>query len=78
VRFGGAAVDDGGWMPAARESARFEDGTIVLDMPGASAALVTSRWLERGTPTSSSSRDDWLRSGQMQIRLPFISGPGED
>jgi hypothetical protein len=42
VRFGGAAVDDyGGWAPAAREDAQFDGGTIVLDMPGASAALVT-------------------------------------
>jgi hypothetical protein len=42
VRFGGAAVDDyGGWVPVARESAQFDDGVIVLDMPGASAALVT-------------------------------------
>ncbi len=42
VRFGGAAVDDyGGWMPVAREGARFEDGAIMLDLPGASAALVT-------------------------------------
>jgi hypothetical protein len=42
VRFGGAAVDDyGGWLPVARESARFDDSAIVLDMPGASAALVT-------------------------------------
>jgi hypothetical protein len=42
VRFGGAAVDDyGGWTPAAREGAQFDGGTIVLDMPGASAALVT-------------------------------------
>jgi hypothetical protein len=42
VRFGGAAVDDyGGWVPVARESAQFDDGVIVLDMPGASAAVVT-------------------------------------
>jgi hypothetical protein len=42
VRFGGAAVDDyGGWTPTANESAQFDDGAIVLDMPGASAALVT-------------------------------------
>jgi hypothetical protein len=41
VRFAGAAVDDyGGWAPVARESAQFDDGAIVLDMPGASAALV--------------------------------------
>jgi hypothetical protein len=42
VRFGGAAVDDyGGWVPVAREGAQFDDGAIMLDMPGASAALVT-------------------------------------
>ena len=42
VRFGGAAVDDyGGWVPAAHEGAQFDGGAIVLDMPGASAALVT-------------------------------------
>ena len=42
VRFGGAAVDDyGGWAPAAREDAQFDSGAIVLDVPGASAALVT-------------------------------------
>jgi hypothetical protein len=42
VRFAGAAVDDyGGWAPLARESAQFDDGAIMLDMPGASAALVT-------------------------------------
>jgi hypothetical protein len=42
VRFAGTAVDDyGGWAPTARESAQFEDGAIVLDIPGASAALVT-------------------------------------
>jgi hypothetical protein len=41
VRFGGATVDDyGGWMPVARESVQIDDGVIVLDMPGASAALV--------------------------------------
>jgi hypothetical protein len=35
-------VDDyGGWTPAANESAQFDDGAIVLDMPGAGAALVT-------------------------------------
>jgi hypothetical protein len=42
VRFGGAAVDDyGGWMPVDRESAQFDDDAIMLDIPGASAALVT-------------------------------------
>jgi hypothetical protein len=42
VQFGGAAVDDyGGWAPAAREAAQFDGGVAVLDMPGASAALVT-------------------------------------
>ena len=42
VRLGGAAVDDyGGWAPATREGAQFDDGAIVLDIPGASAALVT-------------------------------------
>jgi hypothetical protein len=42
IRFGGATVDDyGGWMPVAREGAQFDDGVIVFDMPGASAALVT-------------------------------------
>jgi hypothetical protein len=42
VRFGGAAADDyGGWVAVARESARFDDGVTVLDIPGASAALVT-------------------------------------
>jgi hypothetical protein len=42
VRFGGAAVDDyGGWAPVAREGAQFADGAIGLEMPGASAALVT-------------------------------------
>src|SRR6266481_2180851 len=42
VRFGGAAVDDyGGWAPAAREAAQFDGGAVVLDIPGASAALVT-------------------------------------
>jgi hypothetical protein len=42
VRFGGAAVDDyGGWAAVAREIARFDDGAVVLDIPGASAALVT-------------------------------------
>jgi hypothetical protein len=35
VRFAGAAV-----APLASESAQFDDGAIVLDMPGASAALV--------------------------------------
>jgi hypothetical protein len=44
VRFGGAAVDDyGGWVPTASESAQFDDGAIVLDMPGAGAALITLR-----------------------------------
>jgi hypothetical protein len=42
VRFGGATVDDyGGWMPAVREDARLNDGAVMLDMPGASGALVT-------------------------------------
>src|SRR5262249_5549350 len=42
VRSGGAAVDDyGGWTPAISEGAQFDGGAIVLDMPGASAALVT-------------------------------------
>src|SRR6266436_3701314 len=42
VRLGGAAVDDyGGWAPAAHEGAQFDGGAIVLDIPGASAALVT-------------------------------------
>jgi hypothetical protein len=42
TRFGGAAVDDyGGWTPTANESAQFDDGAVVLDMPGSSAALVT-------------------------------------
>jgi hypothetical protein len=42
VRFGGAAIDGyGGWVPAAHEGAQFDGGAIVLDMPGASAALVT-------------------------------------
>jgi hypothetical protein len=42
VRFGGAAVDDyGGWMPVAREEAQFDDDAVMLDMPGASAALIT-------------------------------------
>jgi hypothetical protein len=41
VRFGGAAVDDyGGWMPVAHEAAQIDNGAILLDMPGASAALV--------------------------------------
>ena len=42
VRFGGAAVDDyGGWAPATREDAQFDGGAVVLDVPGASGALVT-------------------------------------
>ena len=42
VQFGGAAVDDyGGWVAVARESARSDDGVTVLDVPGASATLVT-------------------------------------
>jgi hypothetical protein len=42
VRFGGAAVDDyGGWAPLAHEAAQFDDDAIMLDMPGASAALMT-------------------------------------
>jgi hypothetical protein len=42
VQFGGATVDDyGGWTPMANESAQFDDGAIVLDMPSAGAALVT-------------------------------------
>jgi hypothetical protein len=42
VRLAGAAVDDyGGWAPAVREAAQFDGGAIVLDLPGASAALVT-------------------------------------
>jgi hypothetical protein len=44
VRFGNAAVDDyGDWTHTANESAQFDDGAVVLDMPGASAALVTLR-----------------------------------
>lgn len=44
VRFGGAAVDDyGGWAPVTREGVQFGSGAIVLDVPGASAALVTLR-----------------------------------
>jgi hypothetical protein len=44
VRLGGAAVDDyGGWVPAAREAVQFDGGAVVLDVPGASAALVTLR-----------------------------------
>ena len=44
VRFGGAAVDDyGGWAPIAREGAQFDGDAIVLDLLGASAALVTLR-----------------------------------
>jgi len=42
VRLGGTAVDDyGGWTPAAREGVQFDGGAVVLDVPGASAALVT-------------------------------------
>jgi len=42
VQFGGAAVDDyGGWAPGAREGAQVDGGAIMLDVPGASAALVT-------------------------------------
>ena len=42
TRFGGAAVDDyGGWSPVAREDVQFDGDVIVLDVPGASAALVT-------------------------------------
>ena len=33
----------GGWAPAAREDARFDAGAIVLDLAGASAALITLR-----------------------------------
>jgi hypothetical protein len=44
VRFGGTTVDDyGGWAPTAREEARFDAGAIVLDLPGASAALIALR-----------------------------------
>ena len=44
VRFGGTTIDDyGGWAPAAREDARFDAGAIVLDLAGASAALITLR-----------------------------------
>jgi hypothetical protein len=44
VRLGGSAVDDyGGWAPGAREDARFDAGAIVIDLAGASAALVTLR-----------------------------------
>jgi hypothetical protein len=42
VQFGGAAVDDyGGWAPAAHEDAQLDGGAVVLDVPGASGALVT-------------------------------------
>jgi hypothetical protein len=42
VRFGGAAVDDyGGWEPGTREHAQFDAGAVVLDLPAASAALIT-------------------------------------
>jgi hypothetical protein len=42
VRFGGAVMDEyGGWAPVAREGVQFDGGAIVLDMPGASAALIT-------------------------------------
>jgi hypothetical protein len=42
VRLGGGAVDDyGGWAPAAPEGAPFDSGAVVLDLPGASGALVT-------------------------------------
>lgn len=42
VRFAGAAVDDyGRWAPTAYEGVQFDDGAVVLDVPGASAALVT-------------------------------------
>ena len=42
VGFGGATVDDyGNWSPLTRENARFDGGTIVLDLAGASAALLT-------------------------------------
>jgi hypothetical protein len=42
VRFGGAAVDDyGGWVRVASEGAQLHDGVVMLDMPAASAALVT-------------------------------------
>jgi hypothetical protein len=44
VRFGGTTIDDyGGWAPAAREDAQFDAGAIVLDLAGASAALITLR-----------------------------------
>jgi hypothetical protein len=39
-----ATADDyGGWAPTAREEARFDAGAIVLDLPGASAALIALR-----------------------------------
>jgi hypothetical protein len=42
VTFGGAAVDDyGGFAPAAREPVQFDGGAVVLEVPGASAALAT-------------------------------------
>jgi hypothetical protein len=41
VRFGGATVDDyGGWSPGTPEHTQFDAGAIVLDLPGASAALL--------------------------------------
>ncbi|SRR5579871_134709 len=42
VQLAGAAVDDyGGWAPAAQDIARFDGSAIMLDVPAASAALVT-------------------------------------
>jgi hypothetical protein len=42
VQFGGTPVDDyGSWAPVTREHAQFDAGTIVVDLPGASAALIT-------------------------------------
>jgi hypothetical protein len=42
VTFGGAVVDDyGGWAAAVREPVRLTGGEIAVEMPPASAALVT-------------------------------------
>jgi hypothetical protein len=42
IRFGGAVVDDyGGWTPVVREGAQFDGNAITLDIPAASAALIT-------------------------------------
>jgi hypothetical protein len=44
IRFGGAAVDDyGGWAAVAREGAQVDGTEIMLDVPGASAALLKLR-----------------------------------